>query len=1068
MRPRIDRVILLPLVWAVCTLALPAMAQTQDAGGDAGADAALTAPPKVSTDADVDVVKNKTAQVRALIAETLDVSVDPASLFDVKLDDPRAVSVEIARLRTLLAEAGADAVDAGAGDTLDAGTPAPGQKDTKKDTKRAGTKRSAADQPDASAPRRPPPSQKLSAKESRLWLARLDLDRARLDFLALPEAERTDKLTAHEKRREEASKQGAGVDQAQKKAEDAAEAKKRALDAAKRARSEAGRLVAEEEARLLGIKEDQARFEATLAKAEEKTSKRAEEALSWRRRVSSFVADRKARKTTAEEADALYEELRKTLRASRDELASALGSLSTSELPRAGADALDVVGAAVDRSRVDALRKELTAQETKLEVRENKMRWEHARALLEQVESLNRDRLALYPHLTNEKRAALTGFNVSGIDQARSEGRQVTLVMRYQGRASWRWLTSLRDPNRDRAGEVVATLSLLKILVLGGAFFWWRRRARSFIKMLEERMNEARVEARGARWLVYADRGVSLIERVHNPVAWLIFVWGVVYFAGSAISDLYAMQLLWIVLSWTLGGNIVVHAIDVGFAHGVQLAGQRRTDALRYKSLRLVGRVIVTVGLFLALTNHLVGQGTIYSWVLSTCWFAAIPIVLVIVRWWQPVVFERLGLLRKKSGFVEWVLAQKDGWTSFPAAAAGGAYLVGLGTARMLRTYVSTFETTRRVLAYLFRREVAKQARERGSRPTKPLAEETYISLSPQQGLATPVPTVGDAEIASIIEAIERPGGGVFALVGERGCGKSMLLERILGERREGVRMTCPLGGAGDFRAELTRVLKLPEGADDAAIRKALDGLGENGVLLVDDAHRLVTPTIGGLDDFDRVIALARESSSQTTWVFCVGAVIWQYIERARGARPVFDDVIRVARWSEEHIAAMLKLRSKAAGVVPVFDDLVAEEEEDEVLRHEQLARTEASYYRLLWDYATGNPAVAVHFWRESLRIDDEGKVRVQLFSAPDTTDIERLPDPAIFVLRAIVQLELAQTEKIVAATMLPTRQVQDAVRYALFRGYLEQVGDRYRVTWSWFRAITRVLQRRHLLAGGG
>ncbi|HMR05475.1 MAG TPA: hypothetical protein PKA88_06845, partial [Polyangiaceae bacterium] len=116
----------------------------------------------------------------------------------------------------------------------------------------------------------------------------------------------------------------------------------------------------------------------------------------------------------------------------------------------------------------------------------------------------------------------------------------------------------------------------------------------------------------------------------------------------------------------------------------------------------------------------------------------------------------------------------------------------------------------------------------------------------------------------------------------------------------------------------------------------------------------------------------------------------------------------------------------------------------------------------------TGNPAVAVHFWRESLRIDDEGKVRVQLFSAPDTTDIERLPDPAIFVLRAIVQLELAQAEKIVAATMLPMRQVQDAVRYALFRGYLEQVGDRYRVTWSWFRAITRVLQRRHLLAGGG
>ncbi|HMR10290.1 MAG TPA: hypothetical protein PKA88_31150 [Polyangiaceae bacterium] len=163
-RPRIDRVILLLLAWAVCMLVAPAMAQAPDAGKDAGTDAApAAAPAKVSADADVDAVKSKTAQIRALMEETLDVSVDPTSLFDVKLDDARAVSVEVARLRTLLAEAGADAADAGAGGTLDAGTPAPGQKETKKDTKRAGTKPAAAEQPDASVSRTPLPSEKLSA-----------------------------------------------------------------------------------------------------------------------------------------------------------------------------------------------------------------------------------------------------------------------------------------------------------------------------------------------------------------------------------------------------------------------------------------------------------------------------------------------------------------------------------------------------------------------------------------------------------------------------------------------------------------------------------------------------------------------------------------------------------------------------------------------------------------------------------------------------------------------------------------------------------------------------------------
>ena len=177
--------------------------------------------------------------------------------------------------------------------------------------------------------------------------------------------------------------------------------------------------------------------------------------------------------------------------------------------------------------------------------------------------------------------------------------------------------------------------------------------------------------------------------------------------------------------------------------------------------------------------------------------------------------------------------------------------------------------------------------------------------------------------------------------------------------------------------------------------------------------------------------------------------------------------MIAIRPWSEENIAELLRRRSSGAGIEPSFEGLIAEPEEDEELKQEQLARTQASYYRLLWDYAGGNPAVAVHFWRESLSVSPDGDVSVQLFSAPDTSDLERLPDPAVFVLRAVVQLELAAVDDIVEATMLSRRQVLDALRYASFRGYLEQADGRYRVAWNWFRAITRFLQRRHLLARG-
>jgi DNA-binding IclR family transcriptional regulator len=99
--------------------------------------------------------------------------------------------------------------------------------------------------------------------------------------------------------------------------------------------------------------------------------------------------------------------------------------------------------------------------------------------------------------------------------------------------------------------------------------------------------------------------------------------------------------------------------------------------------------------------------------------------------------------------------------------------------------------------------------------------------------------------------------------------------------------------------------------------------------------------------------------------------------------------------------------------------------------------------------------------------MDDSERLSVRLFQAPDTDELDRLPDSAVFVLRAIVQLERGTVDDICQATGLPASSVQDALRYGLVRGYFRLVEDRYRIRWTWFRAITRFLQRRHLLFAG-
>ena len=127
--------------------------------------------------------------------------------------------------------------------------------------------------------------------------------------------------------------------------------------------------------------------------------------------------------------------------------------------------------------------------------------------------------------------------------------------------------------------------------------------------------------------------------------------------------------------------------------------------------------------------------------------------------------------------------------------------------------------------------------------------------------------------------------------------------------------------------------------------------------------------------------------------------------------------------------------------------------------------RTEAGYYRLLWDFSNGNPAVALYAFRESLFRDESQHVVVRLFKEPPAEEVESLSLSVLFVLRTIVQLELALISEIEAATQLPLTDVEDAVRFCSSRKYIERFQGGVRLSWPWYRTITTVLRRQHLLS---
>jgi tetratricopeptide (TPR) repeat protein len=1021
---------------------------------DAGGDAAAPVDPRVAG------LQRTAADVRALIAGTLDVDLEPSSLFTIPLDDEPAIRVEVERLVAITQYRETPPVDAGAVKPLDA------------------LKTKALEALKLKAPDTAPADAGTARAEldPKLWSAQLDLDTARLKFLGLPKLQRDALLEQHAARQKtkSASEPAQQLSEAERKGQLADQEREQALDAARRARTEAERMIAEERARLLEVKGRQADFEVELVKREKALADRHEQFLSLQRRVGDALDAAVAQGPIQAATDPLYDEVRLSLRAARADLSNAASSLgSNSAVPQAGEDKLDVLPADVDRSVVNATRADVERIAATLAERETTFRADRAAKLYEQVLRLNQDRLSLLPQLTPSKRNAITGFGSGGLDQANAELRQVTVVLHYHFTLARRWLASLGTRGGRGRSALSVGFVLLKVLVPVFAFIWWRRRASELLESLRESLRGEEKGLSRSAPPSRAEHALTFMTRIRAPLEWLLLLFAVLWFLPIETKGLLEVRLTSTIFTWTFGGALVVQTVDAlaGQDSNKRMRKSRLLTAhIRLRSLQLVGRVVVVVGLILALSDRIVGKGTIYGWVLGLCWLAAIPIALLLLKWWRPVIFERITLKRRKNRVEQLVVDGAEGWKSYPAAALGGVILIGSRAVYLLRAWVGRFDVTRRLLAYLFRREISKKTETSAEETLGPLEAPSFEALGPEVASRDLVPSEADEQVDEIIRRIRRPGGGVFAVVGERGGGKTTVLQRISREAPGVHVLQCPFGGMRAFAPALLEALSADEHAVLEDVAKELDLEDRDAGILLDDAHRLIRPMMGGLAAFDRVLDLARSYSQNVSWVFAFDEVIWRFFERMRGARPTFDDVIRLQPWSEDAIVRLLTARSKTAGVTPSFKRLVGQlaTDADDIDYEEAEERTAASYYRLLWDHANGNPGVALHSWRRSLGVDPEGAVTIRAFSPPGIDELEALPDTSVFVLRAVVQLERAQPDELCNATGIPATEVEDALRFGLGRGYFKKSDDGYRVTWQWFRTITRFLRRRHLLFAVG
>lgn len=798
-------------------------------------------------------------------------------------------------------------------------------------------------------------------------------------------------------------------------------------------------MVAEELARLIALETRIRGIRDEFQRTRDSISARRDTVLGWQRRV------RDAKSSGSSDADATYDALRRALRAARDDLANALDALNdVSTIPSLGPDPLVDVSPDIPAEAARERRAALVRAIADARRDEQALTDERASAVLEEISTLNRERLGLLSALSAAKRDAVTGFTSSGWDQARSEARHLSLILRYHQHAALAWIKTVRTGGSAGVSAWQTTTVLLPLLFVVGVFVWGRRKTQALLRWGDSRLAaDDRAERRSTPSL--GRRVVRILLKIHRPLEWILFFLALAWLLPAGARALLEVQLLSSIVTWTLAGSLVVNVVNAVAAGSAGALEESEPGRLRLRSLRLVGRTVIVFALILVLSTRLVGEGTIYSWVFSTCWFAAIPVFLVLVKWWRNTVFERLERLRKKTPLQRWILANRSGWKSFGAAMVGAVQLFATGAIKLARSWLARFELARRIHAYLFRREIERIGEGQAHAELAPLAGEAFQTLDPERPfgrwLHCPADEVRDA---LSLRAQERR-GALVVVVAPRGMGKSSLL-RAIAEQSAGAKvLSC--------RAE-TKVADLSAAVDGAS------------VLLLDDAHTLIEPRIGGLAKFDEAVALARGLSEETTWVFAIDASVWPLLKRARDARPLFDETYVLSPWAEAQLGALLAERDEAAGIAPRYDGLLDRlpPGADEIDRQDALTAKRAGYERMLWDHVGGNPGLALETWRGSLGLDEEGAVHVRPLQVPDITKLERLPDSSLFVLRAVLQLAPTSVESVAQATRLRPEEVVQDLRFGKAQGFYEERSGNVRIAWSWLRAVSRLLERRQLL----
>lgn len=899
---------------------------------------------------------------------------------------------------------------------------------------------------------------------------RVERDRLRLAFLSLPAPQRNtlieqDRLRRAAQALEEAHNAASAAQASNEKARDVA------LVTARDAADTAQRELATEEARLLSHRIELSALLKTWASRNQAQLERQQTLLTRYAGVDS------GRALPAEAADRRYREIRDDLARLREEADDALTALNAPSEVSAPAQplALDEPAYAAfpdKRAALLILRQELATQEADLRRQEINERYNAAEKVMEGLKLLQTRRVTLLPMLSDAVRAQVTGLSREGWARIQSELRHLELMARWYPAQRLHQLDTLPAVLHDLFAVGQVGLTALSVMLLIAGYVIALRRHAEWLQYLRGRVIASiRDRALAARINRQFQSVLSLSPELLQLTAVYVLFDRILVATAQApeVVTLRSLAYAWAFYALALAGlyRVVLRAVQ---------RYQRVETALNdkiHRSLQLVARFGLGITIYLILAQTLLDRGALYGIAVDLAWVGALVIAYRLIRAWRAEVTGSYLRLFPHGNLAALVRSTAERPHGLLIAVAAFGAVAARGLWSWLRDTVLGFEQTRKALAYLLRRRLERQAEEQAGDAPDParLSQELQDALTedpvPQALAIQRFPEQSDV-LKGIQQLHEGGTGALTALVGERGAGKTTWLQS-LSDQIEPI-MPVLLHTLEQRQIEpdallraLSTALGMTSRNETELTQKLIEGPART--VLLDLGQNLILRRVGGLAGYEALIRVARATTSRVAWVLAFSRWPFEYVQRTHPGQDVYDRVIRLEGWPETDISQLIESRMKAVGYTADYGDLLLETTLSSTASLDSdVQRPSDRYHRIIWDYADGNPRVALHFWRYSLIPAGDKRVKVRLFASPPLSALETTALRTRFLLATLVQHENITAAEAAQALRWPLSECAATLEGLRTRGYLLVEDGRYRVTCHWNRAVVRFLQRKKLL----